>query len=83
MDIDNARINFHGRIDSAKTLFGGDRLGNLLARIGLIKERLPLKIGFFDDVAVRQTQKSNACPNKLIGNRRTQRAASHEQYARC
>jgi len=37
MDIDNARINFHGRIDSAKTFFGGNRLGNLLASIGLIK----------------------------------------------
>lgn len=82
MDIDNARINFHGRIDSAKTFFGGNRLGNLLARIGLLEQRLPLKIRFFDDVAIRQTQKSNARPHKLIGNRRAQRAASNQQYAR-
>lgn len=37
MDIDHARIDFHGRIHRAKTFFGCNRLGNLLSSIGLIK----------------------------------------------
>ena len=54
MDIDNARIDFHGRIHSAKAFFCSDRLGSLLSSIGLIKQRLPLEIRFLDHIAIGQ-----------------------------
>ena len=49
--------------------------------VGLFEERLPLEVGFFDEIAIDHTESAHAGANQEVGNCCPQRSAANQGRA--
>ena len=56
--------------------------GRPACRVGLVEQRLPLKIAQFDEIAVDDSHRSHAGADQYVGDRAAQRAAAADHRPR-
>ena len=69
-------------IDLLQTPGGGDGFGDLLGGVALVEEDLALEIGQLDEVAIDDSQETDAGAGEELGSDGAERAAADEEQAR-
>jgi len=75
-------LHLDARIDGEQLAFGGDGFGERFAGVGFVKERLPLKIGVLDEVAVNDFDRTDAGANQQVCRSGTDGATADHGRAR-
>ena len=82
IDVGHHRLDGHGGIDPSQFFGRGHGLRQAGLGVGLVEQRLPLKITQLDEVAVDDSQRSHAGPDQDIGDCAAQRPAAAQQRPR-
>jgi len=80
-DVGDDGFEAAGRIDACEFVCGGDGFGELGAEVVFIEEDLTLEVGEFDEVAVNESDVSNACADEGFGEDGAERADATDENA--
>jgi hypothetical protein len=77
-EIGDQAFNGNGGVDGVEFAFSGDGFGESVASVGFVEERLTLKIGRLDEIAINDSNAANAGTDEKICGGRADGAAADD-----